>query len=155
MCTCQVCKCLRFSGITIPLAYEAAFQRAIWTFNHQRVFCPQRRALVHLRPVPEGGLGAAGVAVPEALPNAGESDLAFLGPPIDDSTAQLIADGARCTRVLSTLMLPETLSTLAATWIPQCSVHMSTVIRYSGIHILLRFTIWVTFSGLSCAQQPV
>jgi exonuclease-1 len=50
----QVCKCLRFGGVRVAPEYEAGFQRALWTFRHQRVFCPQRRALAHLRPLPPG-----------------------------------------------------------------------------------------------------
>ena len=36
--------------------YEAGFQRALWTFRHQRVYCPRRRRLVHLRDLPPGAL---------------------------------------------------------------------------------------------------
>jgi len=54
----QVCKSLRFSGVSVPRDYEQGFQRALWTFQHQRVWCPQRKQLVHLRPLPEGGLAA-------------------------------------------------------------------------------------------------
>lgn len=56
-CPClQVCKNLRFSGISVPRDYEQQFQRAIWTFHHQRVWCPRRRQLIHLRDLPECGL---------------------------------------------------------------------------------------------------
>ena len=55
---CQVCKSLRFSGVSVPRDYEQGFQRALWTFQHQRVWCPDRRQLVHLRPLPQGGLSA-------------------------------------------------------------------------------------------------
>lgn len=54
----QVCKSLRFSGVSVPRDYEQGFQRALWTFQHQRVWCPDRRQLVHLRPLPQGGLSA-------------------------------------------------------------------------------------------------
>ena len=56
--TAQVCKSLRFSGVSVPRDYEQGFQRALWTFQHQRVWCPQREQLVHLRPLPQGGLAA-------------------------------------------------------------------------------------------------
>ena len=56
----QVCKSLRFSGVSVPRDYEQGFQRALWTFQHQRVWCPQRKQLVHLRPLPNGGLAAGG-----------------------------------------------------------------------------------------------
>ena len=62
----QVCKNLRFSGISVPRDYEQQFQRAIWTFRHQRVWCPRRRQLVHLRELPESGLLRGGpVCLPE------------------------------------------------------------------------------------------
>lgn len=54
----QVCKSLRFSGVTVPRGYEAAFQRALWTFRHQRVYCASARALVPLRPLPAAGLAS-------------------------------------------------------------------------------------------------
>ena len=54
----QVCKSLRFSGISVPRDYEQSFQRALWTFQHQRVWCPQRKQLVHLHPLPVSGLAA-------------------------------------------------------------------------------------------------
>ncbi len=61
-CSCrrpvQVVKSLRFSGVSVPRGYEAAFQRALWTFRHQRVYCADARALVTLAPLPAGGLGA-------------------------------------------------------------------------------------------------
>jgi len=30
----QVCKYLRFSGVSVPQEYEAGFQRALWTFRY-------------------------------------------------------------------------------------------------------------------------
>ena len=54
----QVCKSLRFSGVSVPRDYEQGFQRALWTFQHQRVWCPLRKQLVHLHPLPQGGLAA-------------------------------------------------------------------------------------------------
>ena len=54
----QVCKSLRFSGVSVPRDYEPAFQRALWTFQHQRVWCPQHKQLVHVRPLPTGGLAS-------------------------------------------------------------------------------------------------
>lgn len=47
----QVAKSLRFT-CSVPKGYEEDVQRAIWTFRHQRVFCPQSRRLVHLTPLP-------------------------------------------------------------------------------------------------------
>lgn len=30
-----------------PLGYAVGFQRALWTFLHQRVYCPTQRRVVH------------------------------------------------------------------------------------------------------------
>ena len=65
-----MCKSLRFSGVSVPRDYEQGFQRALWTFQHQRVWCPNSRQLMHLRPLPPGGL-SAGIPVccpPPPLP---------------------------------------------------------------------------------------
>ena len=91
-CAGQVCKCLRFSGVGVPREYETGFQRALWTFRHQRVFCPAERKLVHLRPLPPGGL-ADGVLVLAALPSKGEADLPFLGPVLPNAMTEAIAIG--------------------------------------------------------------
>lgn len=61
----QVIKNLRFSGTQVPPDYEKRVQRALWVFQHQRVYCPQRQTLVHLREVPGGQL-ALGALVPSA-----------------------------------------------------------------------------------------
>ena len=66
--THQVLKSLRFSGTNVPRGYDEGFQRALWVFRHQRVFCPHTRACVHLQPLPPGGIGAANVDVPSAVP---------------------------------------------------------------------------------------
>lgn len=49
----------------MPEGYERRVQRALWTFQHQRVYCPSRKAVVHLREISGGDL-AAGARVPEA-----------------------------------------------------------------------------------------
>lgn len=67
----QVCKSLRFAGTSVPRGYEEKVQRALWVFRHQRVFCPRTRTCTHLRPLPPGGLGAADVDVPSAVPQKG------------------------------------------------------------------------------------
>lgn len=87
----KVCKSLRFSGVSVPRDYEQGFQRALWTFQHQRVWCPQRKQLVHLRPLPEGGLAAVD-AVPSALAD-GDADHDFLGPVQPDAVMQKVAEG--------------------------------------------------------------
>ena len=58
-------RALRFDGTKIPEGYERRVQRALWTFQHQRVYCPRRRAAVHLHEIAGGDL-AAGSRVPAA-----------------------------------------------------------------------------------------
>ncbi|PNH09345.1 Exonuclease 1 [Tetrabaena socialis] len=90
-----VLRVLRFNGTTLPLGYDLRFQRTIWLFRHQRVFCHASRALTHLRPLPAGGLGASGVLVLAAVPPEGPEleALGFLGPPMEQAVAAGIADG--------------------------------------------------------------
>lgn len=87
----KVCKSLRFSGTSVPRDYEQSFQRALWTFQHQRVWCPQRKQLVHLRPLPQDGLAAVD-AVVGSLP---EDDVGhdFLGPVQPDAIMRQVAEG--------------------------------------------------------------
>ena len=66
-------------------------QRAVWTFRHQRVFCPRQRRVVHLRPLPQAGL-LASAAVPAALA-PGDDVLEFLGAPLPDAVASQVAEG--------------------------------------------------------------
>ena len=80
----RACKQLRFQGTSLPAGYEGAFQCAVWTFCHQRVFCPRRKEVVHLTPVPGGALSPD----PELrklfagqCEGLGEDD-SFLGPPL-------------------------------------------------------------------------
>ena len=89
----QACKNLRFSGVAIPREYEERLQRTLWVFRHQRVFCPRAGTVVHLRPLPPGGLGARDVDVMSAVPH-GEDPLDFLGPMMEDGVARGIAAGA-------------------------------------------------------------
>jgi hypothetical protein len=49
-CHAQACKAWRFSGTTVPKDYELRFQRALWTFKHQRCAC------LPLTAPPAGGL---------------------------------------------------------------------------------------------------
>ncbi|CAM6044867.1 unnamed protein product [Sphagnum compactum] len=60
----KVIKHLKFSGVMIDQHYEEAFERAILTFQHQRVYDPSRNNIVHLTDAPSD-LG---------------TDLDFLGP---------------------------------------------------------------------------
>ncbi|GFR51468.1 hypothetical protein Agub_g13877 [Astrephomene gubernaculifera] len=86
---------LRFNGTSLPPGYEVRFQRTIWLFRHQRVFCPHDRVMTHLRPLPPGGLGGADVQVLAALPPEGPElqELPFLGPPMEQGVAAGIAAG--------------------------------------------------------------
>lgn len=86
----QVSKSLRFV-CAVPRTYEEDVQRAVWTFRHQRVFCPRQQRVVHLRPLPEAGL-LAGAAVPSALA-PGDDVLEFLGAPLPDTVACQVAAG--------------------------------------------------------------
>jgi exonuclease-1 len=60
-----------------------------------RVFCPAARTMVHLTPLPAGGIGAADVDVPAAVPatEADRAALDFLGPMLPDDIARGIAAG--------------------------------------------------------------
>ncbi|KAG2434397.1 hypothetical protein HYH02_012409 [Chlamydomonas schloesseri] len=91
----RVVRTLRFNGTTVPPHYEVRFQRTLWLFRHQRVFCPAARSMAHLRPLPPGGLGGADVLVAAALPAEGpeREALAFLGPLMEAEVAAGIADG--------------------------------------------------------------
>ena len=82
---------LKFDGVTIPSGYEIRFQRALWTFRHQRVYCPQREALVYLREPIAGSLKSQ-AAVPSAA-DLSENEQDFLGPPIPNDLAKRIAEG--------------------------------------------------------------
>ena len=84
-------RALRFDGVAVPPGYEEAVQRALWTFRHQRVYCPRRRATVPLSE-PPGGTLAAQAAVPAAAELVGgEAD--FLGPELPPAVAEGIAEG--------------------------------------------------------------
>ncbi|KAG0467886.1 hypothetical protein HPP92_017214 [Vanilla planifolia] len=61
----KVTKHLRYSGISIPPHYEETFRKAVWAFQHQRVYDPQKECIVHLSDIPN---------------DRGEEDLDFLGP---------------------------------------------------------------------------
>lgn len=99
------------SGAAVPDDYHLKFQRVIWLFRHQRVFCPKEEKLVHLRPLPNGGnslivvsfvdlhfimihvgIGAADVDVPAAIPEPGDT-LDFLGPVYSDEIAVQVSKG--------------------------------------------------------------
>lgn len=55
---------LRYSTVSVPHLYEESFKKAIWTFQHQRVYDPITEDIVHL----------------SQISNHIEDDLDFLGP---------------------------------------------------------------------------
>ncbi|XP_021294238.1 exonuclease 1 isoform X2 [Herrania umbratica] len=73
----KVIKHLRYSSVSIPPLYEELFKRAIFTFQHQRVYDPIIEDVVHLSDISD---------------NIGD-DLDFLGPLIPQHIAQGIARG--------------------------------------------------------------
>ncbi|KAF6251552.1 PIN domain-like protein [Scenedesmus sp. NREL 46B-D3] len=93
----KVVKMLRFNGTRVPQDYEVRFQLALWAFKHCRVYCPAAKALVHLVPLPHGGLGSADVDVPQALTHLAaqqqQQRLDFLGPDLPAAVACGIAEG--------------------------------------------------------------
>lgn len=107
-CFHKAVRALRFSGTPIPDDYLLRFQRALWTFRHQRVFCPRRRALVTLKEIPEGGL-SRDARVPAAAELApGEAD--FLGPVIRDEVAAAIAAGGHAAAALRLVAMNHNLA---------------------------------------------
>lgn len=87
----QAVRALRWDGVSVPGDYLIRFERALWTFAHQRVYCPDSGAAVHLTPIPAGGLAASSI-LPDAA-NLHDSCIDFLGPAMDDATAKGIAHG--------------------------------------------------------------
>ncbi|XP_007025234.2 PREDICTED: exonuclease 1 [Theobroma cacao] len=73
----KVIKHLRYSSVSIPPLYEESFKKAIFTFQHQRVYDPIIEDVVHLSDISD---------------NIGD-DLDFLGPSIPQHIAQGIARG--------------------------------------------------------------
>ena len=104
----QVCRALRLAGTAVPRTYEADFQRAVYTFRHQRVYNPESRAMEHLRPLPPRGLDPAVLAAPDrAVPPAegtvqpAESSgqaLDFLGPLLPQHLCCQVATGVQWSR---------------------------------------------------------
>ena len=84
-------RAMKFDGVPVPAGYEGKIQRALWTFRHQRVFCPMKKEIVHLREIPEDGLESTAYVKGASLLEAGEPD--FLGKEIPRAIAQGIARG--------------------------------------------------------------
>lgn len=91
----QVVRNLRFSGTSVPPDYEKRVQRAIWTFQHQRVFCPRRCAVVHLHEV-QGGSLAHNALVPAAAEVSRAGSRTHWHVPTRTRTRQLEFRGLPC-----------------------------------------------------------
>ncbi|XP_057949095.1 exonuclease 1 [Malania oleifera] len=73
----KVIKHLRYSIASVPPLYEESFKKAIWTFQHQRVYDPITEDIVHL----------------SDLSDDSGDDLDFLGPLLPQHIAKGIAKG--------------------------------------------------------------
>lgn len=90
----QACRAFRLCGISVPDDYEVQFQKALWIFRHQRVFCRSKGRLVHLTPIPLAGLDSSNIDVPTSIPLIEEDKyLSFLGPAISHEDVRQIALG--------------------------------------------------------------
>ena len=92
----RVCKQLRFGAVSPPRGYEAGVQRALWTFAHQRVWCPKGGRIVHLWPLRNGVLEAdpeLRALFPAAAVEALAGGDAFLGPDLGHEAARRICAG--------------------------------------------------------------
>jgi len=98
-------RALRFDGTQAPPGYEIKFQRALWTFKHQRVFCPRRREIVPLTE-PRGGSLAAQASVPAAAELV-DGEVDFLGPHLPVHIGQGIAEGRLHPVTHQPLKLPD------------------------------------------------
>ncbi|KAG3094510.1 Exonuclease 1 [Phytophthora idaei] len=77
----KIIRALRLEGKTgVPATYEEGFRKAVLTFRHQRVYCPTKKEIVPLTPIPANQL---------------ETDPAmdFVGPMLPSDVAKAIADG--------------------------------------------------------------
>ncbi|ETK76534.1 hypothetical protein F441_17413 [Phytophthora nicotianae CJ01A1] len=77
----KIIRALRLEGkVRVPATYEEDFRKAVLTFRHQRVYCPTKKELVPLTPIPADLL---------------ETDPAmdFVGPMLPSDAAKAIADG--------------------------------------------------------------
>ncbi len=124
----QVCRSLRYSGTSVPPGHEAACQRAIWTFRHQRVWSEVEGRMVHLTPLPEAGLqlpsaaaGAASGSQEGSQPLVDEA-LDFLGPLLPDHLARSIAEGGNDAHVQQTgpSIMPALRQRAAVRMVPDC-----------------------------------
>jgi exonuclease-1 len=81
----RVLKFIRREGkLLVPANYEKTFEKALLTFKFQRVFCPQRKHIVHLHNPETHKLGSL-------LKNYASLD--FLGSEMEEDMALKIARG--------------------------------------------------------------
>ncbi|KAH7675487.1 XPG/Rad2 endonuclease protein [Dioscorea alata] len=73
----KVIKHLRYNSVAVPPHYEETFKKAMWAFQHQRVYDPAKEDIVHLSDIPHDLT----------------LDLEFLGPWLSQSLVQGIAKG--------------------------------------------------------------
>ncbi|KAJ8465064.1 hypothetical protein OPV22_027616 [Ensete ventricosum] len=50
----KVIKHIRYSAVSVPPLFEESFRKAIWAFQHQRVYDPAKEDIVHLTAIPLG-----------------------------------------------------------------------------------------------------
>ncbi|KAF4031544.1 XPG I-region [Phytophthora infestans] len=77
----KIVRALRLEGkVRIPATYEEDFRKAVLTFRHQRVYCPTKKELVPLTPVPANLLKT-------------DPAMDFVGPMLSSDVAKAIAEG--------------------------------------------------------------
>ncbi|KAG7390541.1 Rad2 nuclease [Phytophthora pseudosyringae] len=77
----KIVRALRLEGkVRVPTTYEDEFKKAVLTFRHQRVYCPTKKELVPLTPIPANLLEA-------------DPAMDFVGPTLPSDVATAIADG--------------------------------------------------------------
>uniref|UniRef100_M4BNA8 XPG-I domain-containing protein n=1 Tax=Hyaloperonospora arabidopsidis (strain Emoy2) TaxID=559515 RepID=M4BNA8_HYAAE len=77
----MIIRALRLEGkVQIPATYEDDFAKAVLTFRHQRVYCPDKKELVPLTPIPLNLL-------------ASDPTMDFVGPVLPSDLATEIANG--------------------------------------------------------------
>uniref|UniRef100_A0AAV1UIW6 Exonuclease 1 n=1 Tax=Peronospora matthiolae TaxID=2874970 RepID=A0AAV1UIW6_9STRA len=77
----KIIRALRLEGkVRIPATYEDDFAKAVLTFRHQRVYCPEKKELVPLTPIPSNLL-------------ASDPTMDFVGPVLPSDLATEIANG--------------------------------------------------------------
>ena len=75
----QVFWAMAADGMRVDDEYRRGFERALLTFCHQRIYCPQRRKLLPLQPFAPGVTGGP--------------EMDFLGPDMADADAVAVAEG--------------------------------------------------------------